>query len=206
MDDLDEEYIENNTSDENFSDVGTSKRIRRKTDRSKTKGGKNKGNNAGYSWEDEYHRSWDAVKEDEQGSLAGVIMDLVESRKKRIMRNSTPFQRGIIRTFILIIDMSISMQEKDLRPNRYALTIQYAIEFVTDFFDQNPISQMGILAMRNGVAILISEVGGNPHEHIEKLRSIKRQEAKGSASLQNALEMARGILMYEFYYIIEFLL
>ena len=32
---------------------------------------------------------------------------------------STPFQRGIIRTLIIIIDGSLAMSEKDLRPQGY---------------------------------------------------------------------------------------
>lgn len=87
------------------------------------------------------------------------------------------------------------MLEKDLRPNRHAMIIQQAIDFVHEFFDQNPISQMGIVTMRNGLAQLVSQVSGNPQDHIDALKSIRKQEPKGNPSLQNALEMARGLLL-----------
>ena len=86
------------------------------------------------------------------------------------------------------------MVEKDLRPTRYLLTIQYASEFVTEYFEQNPISQLGIIGMRDGIAVRISDMSGNPTEHIERLKVLRGQEAKGNPSLQNALEMSRAAL------------
>lgn len=188
--DSDDEYIDESETEHQV--VGVSNRTRRKAP------SKNelKGANGGYTWEDEYHRSWDIVKEDAAGSLAGVVSGLLESKKKRVIKNVTPFQRGIIRNLIFIIDLSTSMLEKDLRPNRHALTINNAIKFVTEFFDQNPISQLGVVIMRNGVGQLISQVSGNPQDHIDALRSIKKLEPKGDPSLQNALEISRGLLMH----------
>lgn len=160
----------------------------------------------GYSWEDRYKRPWDIVKdEDEAGqSLENVIQTMIENRKKKIMKNpTTPFQRGIIRTLIVIIDGSLTMLEKDLRPNRFAMTLQLLQEFIVEFFDQNPISQLGIVMMRNGVSNLVSEVNGLPQYHIDKLRLLRsrqhnRFEPKGDPLLQNSLEMARAMLKYNF--------
>jgi hypothetical protein len=40
-------------------------------------------------------------------------------------------------------------------------------------------------------------MGGNPAEHIEKLRTwAEQQEPQGNPSLQNALEMCRGALLF----------
>ena len=88
------------------------------------------------------------------------------------------------------------MVEKDLRPTRYLLTIRYASEFVTEYFEQNPISQLGIIGMRDGIAIRISDMSGNPTEHIEKLKALRESEPQGNPSLQNALEMARAALFH----------
>ena len=114
----------------------------------------------------------------------------------RTLKDTTPLQRGIIRHLILIIDLSSAMAEKDLRPTRYLLTIRYTQEFVTEFFEQNPISQLGIIGMRDGLALRVSDMGGNPSEHIAKLQSLREQEPKGHASLQNALDMGRAALLY----------
>ena len=88
------------------------------------------------------------------------------------------------------------MAEKDLRPTRYLLTLRYAQEFTIEFFEQNPISQLGIIGMRDGLAIRISEVSGNPSDHIAKIQELRKEDPKGQPSLQNALEMARGALFH----------
>lgn len=150
----------------------------------------------GYAWEATYKRSWDVVREDEGGSLAGAVRGMLEANKRRrTLHDAAPVQRGIIRHVVLIIDLSESMLEKDLRPSRFLLTLQYAREFVSEFFDQNPIGQLSILATREGVAERITSMGGNTAEHVESLQS-RKLTPKGEPSLQNALEMARSNLAH----------
>ncbi|KAJ4306900.1 hypothetical protein N0V88_000272 [Collariella sp. IMI 366227] len=147
------------------------------------------------AWED-IKRSWENVVETEDGSI--TIGALIEAEKRRrLLRDTTPLQRGIIRHLMLVLDMSFAMAEKDLLPTRYLLTLNYAVDFVREYFEQNPISQLGIIGMRDGIAVRISDMGGNPAEHIEKLRTwAEQQEPQGNPSLQNALEMCRGALFH----------
>lgn len=145
------------------------------------------------SWEEEYARSWDALTEDVHGSLEGAVAAFLTSNKRRrILRDTAAVQRGIIRHLFLIIDLSESMLDRDMRPSRLELTIKYAQEFVTEFFDQNPISQLGIIVTRDGMAERISPLGGNPVEHLKALQNKKKLLASGEPSLQNALNMARS--------------
>lgn len=146
------------------------------------------------AWED-VKRSWEDVVETVDGSI--TVAELLEAEKRRrLMRDTTPLQRGIIRHLILVIDMSFAMTEKDLLPNRYTLTLNYAVDFVREYFEQNPISQLGIIGMRDGVAVRVSDMSGNPTEHIERLRTWNAdKEPSGNPSLQNALEMCRGALL-----------
>lgn len=88
------------------------------------------------------------------------------------------------------------MVEKDLRPTRHLLMLRYTEEFVREFFEQNPISQLGIIGTRDGLAVRISNMGGSPDDHIAHIQSLRRQDPKGDASLQNALEMARAALFH----------
>ena len=113
-----------------------------------------------------------------------------------MLRDTTPLQRGIIRHLIVVLDLSFAMGEKDLRPTRYLLTLRYAQEFVTEFFEQNPISQLGVIGMRDGLAVRVSNMSGNPNDHIGAIQALKTQEPNGQPSLQNALEMARGALFH----------
>ncbi|KAH3899124.1 related to Suppressor of stem-loop protein 1 [Saccharomycodes ludwigii] len=153
------------------------------------------GANGGYAWEDTIKRPWDIVEEEDDYD-AILAAKIVELRRKRTSIQITPYQRGIIRTMVMAIDYSEVMAEKDLRPNRVALTIQYLIEFIHEFFDQNPISQLGVITMKNGLANVLSPISGNPQDHLDILHNFKKNlEPKGYPSLQNALELARGLLV-----------
>lgn len=146
------------------------------------------------AWE-EGNFTWD-VPEDEDGNVS--LREIMEAEaRRRLLRDTTPLQRGIIRHLVLVLDMSSAMLEKDLLPNRFRLTISYAVEFVREYFEQNPISQMGIVMMRQGIAGRVAEMSGNPALLIDKLRELEKdKEPDGDPSLQNALEMCRGELLY----------
>ena len=115
---------------------------------------------------------------------------------RRLLKDTTPLQRGIIRHLLLVLDLSTAMSEKDLRPNRYLLTLRYTKAFVTEFFEQNPISQLGIIGMRDGLALTISPLSGNPNDHVSNIQKLHEQEPNGQPSLQNALDMARAALFH----------
>ncbi|QPG94559.1 hypothetical protein C2857_006374 [Epichloe festucae Fl1] len=195
MADSDGEFVANGMSDDDLVDHQVTDEdgpvSRNKSARSKRK----KGGNGAKAWE-QSKRTWETnlPEEDQDGVLN---LSLLEAEKRRrLMRDTTPLQRGIIRHMILVLDMSFAMTEKDLLPTRYRLTISYAIAFVKEYFEQNPISQLGIFGMRDGVAVRISELGGNPADHMERLKAVEGQDPQGNPSLQNALEMCRGALFH----------
>ncbi|KEZ43070.1 TFIIH basal transcription factor complex p47 subunit [Scedosporium apiospermum] len=193
MSDSDGEYVADDMSDDFMDHQVTStteardaSRSRRRDKKSHQKGGRKA------AWED-VKRSWDTVVEGQDGSLS--IAEVIEAQKrKRLLRDTTPLERGIIRHLMLVIDMSFAMAEKDLLPTRYRLTMTFAAEFVKEYFEQNPISQMGIIGMKDGVAVSVSEMSGNPTSHLEKVARWRDEEPKGNPSYQNALEMCRGAL------------
>ncbi|KAI0096512.1 TFIIH basal transcription factor complex, subunit SSL1 [Daldinia grandis] len=198
MADSDGEFQADDASDDGLGDhrvtssTRNDTRSRNRTDKSKK--GARKGAKA--AWED-IQRSWDTVIEDADGTLTGAIEGRVEAEKRaRLLKDTTPLQRGIIRHLVLVLDMSFAMLEKDLLPSRYELTMAYASQFVREYFEQNPISQLAIIGMRDGVAVRISDMSGNPTDHLEKLQGWVKQDPQGNPSLQNALEMCRGALFH----------
>lgn len=195
MADSDGEFVDDNMSDDlNDHRVTDGVNDHEPSDRSrKSRSRKRKDRNAEQAWEVS-KRSWETnLPEEEDGMLNMTTLEA--ERRKRLLRDTTPLQRGIIRHMILVLDMSFAMMEKDLLPSRYRLTLNYAVSFVREFFEQNPISQLGIIGMRDGVAVRISDLDGNPTEHIENLRKLQSEEPRGNPSLQNALEMCRGALL-----------
>ncbi|KAF1810013.1 TFIIH basal transcription factor complex, subunit SSL1 [Eremomyces bilateralis CBS 781.70] len=125
-------------------------------------------------------------------------------RHTRLRQDTQPFQRGIIRHVVLILDLSAAMAEKDMRPTRYLVTLKHATTYVREFFEQNPISQLAVMVMHDGLCHLISDLSGNPTHHITAIQSLRNpvnprespREPKGNPSLQNALEMARAQLYH----------
>ncbi|KAF2118936.1 hypothetical protein BDV96DRAFT_619997 [Lophiotrema nucula] len=112
------------------------------------------------------------VMKGDDGSIQQSVQEREEERKrKRLRKDTKPFQRGIIRHVVLVLDLSEMMLEKDMRPNRYITMIKYTQEYVREFFEQNPISQMSVLGMHDGLCIrLAKRVGigeGNIIPHAE---------------------------------------
>ncbi|KIV99960.1 uncharacterized protein PV09_08473 [Verruconis gallopava] len=136
------------------------------------------------------------------GGIGGNLRLQREERMRgRLRQDTQPFQRGIIRHVVLILDLSEAMLEKDYRPgNRFVVTLRYAQEYVREFFEQNPISQMCVLAMHDGICVRVSEMSGNPNDHVAAIQGLRigrnMREPLGSPSLQNALEMARASLYH----------
>lgn len=76
------------------------------------------------------------------------------------MRDTASIQRGIIRHVYLVLDLSLAMLVREYKQTWMDLTLQYAIEFVGEFFDQNPISQLAILVTREGASERLSPLSG----------------------------------------------
>jgi transcription initiation factor TFIIH subunit 2 len=148
----------------------------------------------GYAWEEEYKRSWDILQEDEDGSIKHIVQQLQQTKKRKIIKDK-PIKRGIIRHTVLIIDCSRSMVDMDLRPNRLECTLDLVKEFITEYFDQNPLSLVMIIGIRDGLAERWTTWSGNPTEIIQQLNNTS-YIAIGEPSIQNALELGRQTLLH----------
>lgn len=69
-------------------------------------------------------------------------------------------RRTIIRHLILVLDLSASMLDRDMRPTRFDLMLEYARAFILEWFDQNPLGQIGVVGMRAGIAERIGDMSG----------------------------------------------
>ncbi|KAG6334245.1 hypothetical protein ID866_4836 [Astraeus odoratus] len=151
------------------------------------------GPNQAYTWEASYTRSWDTVQEDETGSLQGAVEDLMaRGRRRRLLAPAAAIRRTIIRHLVLILDLSSSMTDRDMRPTRFDLALRYSREFVAEWFDQNPLGQIGVVGMRAG----LGERVGNPQDVLKSLGDRAKLEPSGDPSLQNAIEMARSSMSH----------
>ncbi|KAG6886152.1 hypothetical protein C0993_000670 [Termitomyces sp. T159_Od127] len=185
---------------------------RRKRDKGK---GKAKDAQA-YTWEASYTRSWETVQEDEAGSLQAAVDDwMARGRRRRLLAPSIAIRRTIIRHLVLLLDLSAAMMDRDMRPTRFDLMLQTAREFIAEWFDQNPLGQIGVVGMRAGIGERIGEMSGtclffvpkvscahllnspgNPQEVLKHIADRHKLEPTGEPSLQNAIEMARSSMSH----------
>ncbi|VDP17741.1 unnamed protein product [Schistosoma margrebowiei] len=157
-----------------------------------------------FRWESGYEKTWSAIREDESGRLVTTLEQLIHDahtqirkKRRRIGVGSTGFVRlGMMRHLFLIIDLSQAMNEQDLKPNRLICTVKAACTFVREYFDQNPISQLGIIVTSDRRAERLTELSGNPRPHLSALQSLYTRTCIGEPSLQNALLLAESRLKY----------
>ncbi|PFH51545.1 hypothetical protein AMATHDRAFT_59019 [Amanita thiersii Skay4041] len=166
-------------------------------DRRKDKGKAKAKENQPYTWEASYARSWETVQEDEAGSLQTSVEELLaRGRRRRLLAPAAAVRRTIIRHLILLLDLSMSMLDRDMRPTRFDLMLQYAREFIVEWFDQNPLGQMGVVGMRAGLGERICEMSGNPQDVLKAISERHKLEPAGEPSLQNSIEMARSSMSH----------
>ncbi|KAK9821495.1 hypothetical protein WJX74_003082 [Apatococcus lobatus] len=140
-------------------------------------------------YEDDH--SWEQLQEDEHGHLRAIDMrEEQRAKRKRLLSAamSARIRRGMIRYLQVVVDLSRAASIQDMRPNRAAAMASVLVSFIREFFDQNPLSHLGIIIMRNGRSERLSELSASPEFHINKLRS--NLDAGGDASLMNGLDMA----------------
>ncbi|GJQ71333.1 putative TFIIH C1-like domain protein [Trypoxylus dichotomus] len=95
-----------------------------------------------------------------------------------------------MRHLYVVLDCSDTMAAQDLKPTRLLCTVKILENFVEEYFDQNPISQMGIIIMHNKRAEKVCDLGGNFRKYIKVINGLAKTSLIGEPSLQNGLELA----------------
>lgn len=130
--------------------------------------------------------------------------------------NSVIIEKRMIRYCYLILDLSDAMSiNSDFKPTRKFAMLEVVCSFIQSFFDQNPISQLGIIVTHNKIAEKLTELSGNPADQQQRLRhyienhnegadddnndsmdtdSGPRLTTGGEISIQNALLVAQSTL------------
>lgn len=151
----------------------------------------------GYTWETEYERTWEVLKEDAAGSLQASVDDVVhKSKRRRLLDRPVNVRLGMMRHLYVVIDMSEAMESQDLKPTRLLSTLKLLEKFIEEYYDQNPISQLGLITICNKRADKVTEMSGNLKKHIACLEKLKEKQCEGEASLQNALELTSQSLRH----------
>lgn len=115
----------------------------------------------------------------------------VEKKKKALLSAS----RGLIRSVVLILDLSTNgLEQRAFNQNRMKLIQDLTIEFINDFFVQNPLSQLSILATYESTCHILTPLSCNVDDHIHVVKKISQTDHSGEPSLENSLSIATAIL------------
>ncbi|KEP62619.1 UNVERIFIED_CONTAM: general transcription factor IIH polypeptide 2 GTF2H2 [Hammondia hammondi] len=176
-----------------------------------------------YAWECEAERSWDQLIESSEGFVllhGGAAEEGVKTRRNdRRQQHEPQIKKGIIRSLVLLIDMSEAMREKDFRPDRLRCVCQLAEEFIGTFLLQNPLAQLAQVALigpsaeplaargeaaRDSAAVSARPSGSastqlfssSASESIAALREKRKHPGVGTGvpSLNNGLHLAKDLL------------
>ncbi|RYH18861.1 VWA domain-containing protein, partial [archaeon] len=146
-----------------------------------------------YKWEQGIQASWETVREDEEGRILAPS-DKERSYRAKRHRFTQSIRRGLIRFLVLALDCADSAQERDFRPTRLEVCRQSCKQFIAQYFDQNPISQLSLVITKDRIAEKISDLSGNSKLHIHQLSEINK--TKGLPSLQNTIHLALTTLQH----------
>nr|NP_001071980.1 zinc finger protein [Ciona intestinalis]BAE93308.1 zinc finger protein [Ciona intestinalis] len=162
------------------------------------------GEDKAYRWEGDYEKTWEALKEDETGSLqASIEAEINKAKKRRLQQRQRNVRLGMMRHLYVVVDLSQAMCDQDLKPNR-AVAVLKALEIFSEkFFDQNPISQLGFVSTCAKRAEVLSDMSGSLQKHIKVLQDLGQKIIKtnakhctGEPSLQNSLELCAKSLKH----------
>jgi transcription initiation factor TFIIH subunit 2 len=135
--------------------------------------------------------SREAIKEDDEGLVQGSIADIIQkAKRKRQALKKSRNRLGMMRHVYVIVDCTSSMSVQDLKPTRMICTVKLLEMFLEEFFDQNPISQLGMIVMKNKRAEKLSELAGSARKHIKAAQTLLKLNLNGEPSVQNGLELA----------------
>lgn len=162
------------------------------------------GKSAAHTWEDTNSGVlWEnAVQEDSDGNIIvdrnETLHEVIRQRRKRLEQNDYSQRhrrivRAMIRYLYIIIDGSRWVRQKDpmltttggSNRTRLEVIIHSCLDFIKDFYDQNPLSHLGFILCKNGEAEIITQLSGNSRIHKLALHSILTQMNTTSSSMNN---------------------
>jgi transcription initiation factor TFIIH subunit 2 len=154
-----------------------------------------------YQWES-FSKSWESVRETRSGRL--TVLENAEPQTKKTTKKTSHFRRGLQRAMCVIVDNSASMVDRlhlldysQPRPSPAATTLKQCeevlLEFVSQYFTENPLSQLQLLCTSKKVASVVTPLSGN---RAQQMNGVPKAcgKAEGEPSLQNALLLAHSTL------------
>ncbi|CAH2269283.1 jg15059 [Pararge aegeria aegeria] len=127
-----------------------------------------------YRWETGYEKTWEAIKEDEDGLVEGLVAEFAQkAARKAATPRRGPIRLGMMRHLLVAIDCSEAMNSQDLKPMRFLCTLKCTVFIYVCYLC---------------LALSCSQSVNNYYFNLSN------QSLTGEPSLQNTLELAGRIL------------
>ena len=109
---------------------------------------------------------------------------LRNDRKNRI---DYPVKRNIFRNIVIILDLSYSMSDADIKPSRLEVAVAQLKSFIRSFFNHNSLSLLSIVVSHDKKAFQLTPLSRHVSEHLHALDDLS---CSGGFSLQSSLQLA----------------
>lgn len=134
------------------------------------------------AWEQDYRAPWSDLAESAEGELHAHRLVDQRARKRRMDEGAAgpAAEKGVLRYLFVVLDKSAAMELADLKPSRARVAEELVCvralaggrrgrrsgvnaqvaRFVEEYFDQNPLSQLGIIVSCHKRAVRVTEISG----------------------------------------------
>ncbi|CAE7795900.1 GTF2H2 [Symbiodinium sp. CCMP2592] len=102
----------------------------------------------------------------------------------------TALRRGVIRYVYLAVDMTATAARTDIRPRRLDFLCQAATRFSARFLAENPLSEIGLLVLRDGKCQALAPLGTAPATLRSCLATAAQEGPSGRTAAVAALQRA----------------
>lgn len=99
-----------------------------------------------------------------------------------------------MRAVVVVVDASESTLQVDLPPSRLHLIISELKNWCTQFLDQNPISQLAVIATKDARAHILTSLGDPLTDQLAALDTLLESGSSGEPSLQHCIDGASTLL------------
>ncbi|KAI9223775.1 Ssl1-like-domain-containing protein [Blastocladiella britannica] len=161
---------------------------------------------SGFAWESSYKRTWDDVTASSEPLDAQIRRLTTDRRRARYAKaaGTMPVHRGLVRHTVVVLDLSQASRDADLPPTRAHAAANALGKYAREYFDQNPLAQMALVATHNERAARVVGLSSAPAAHAAALteymtalgkrlaEAAKNATDLGLANASNASALAPG--------------
>ena len=142
--------------------------------------------------------AWDNLAIEDDKLVAIQETEQWQSEVEKKQSELVSIKRGLLRSLVIVLDLSTNgLESRSFGQNRMKLIQDQTIVFVSDFFVQNPLSQVAILGTYDSSCKILSNLSSDVNAHVEVIKNLSSMDHKGEPSVQSSLAVATAILGIE---------